>query len=572
MKNYDLSKVKFGEYSRKSSEQEDRQVLSIESQIEQNLKLAKEYKVHIPKESIFRESKSAKKSRTRPVFEQMIRGIEKGVIDGIITWHPDRLSRNAGDAGRLIDLMDEGKLKYIITHQQIFSNTPSDKFFFNMLCIQAKMENDNKGENVMRGLVKKRRMGYPGGIAKVGYLNDKGEKGLRKILPDRERFGIVRNIFKLFLSEKYSVRQLHRLSVEKYNLTTTQRKNIGGVAIKLSSFYYMLKDPFYAGFFYGKDDNGDLVRYEVNKDVPRVITEKEHKKILSMIHRTGAERAWTYVEEFPYKRFMLCGNCGGSVTAEKKEQMICLNCKYKFSYKNKEDCPKCKIPLTKIKNSTKLRYIYYHCTRKRDRECPGGSVKESDIDIHLKKNFILPLAISPALKDWCLSSIVMLEREEGKLKGEVEEGHIKKIERLEKEKQKIRDGYQKGIFDEEDTSLRIAKTQEEIGHLRAKMGLKRGDKVITKSVDDKFEILVEVEEIIENGTYDEKVEALRLLGSNLTLKEKNLSSTKGILYEVIQKGLLQAKTKNPQFEPKNIIDISDRNEAFVDVCPILLRG
>jgi DNA invertase Pin-like site-specific DNA recombinase len=164
--------LSFRSYNRKSSEQDERQALSIDSQIEQNQKTAENYGIKLTKDSIIKESKSAKKSSTRPEFMILIKEIRRGTVQGIIVWHPDRLSRNAGDAGTLIDLMDEEKLKVIITKQQVFRNTPSDKFFFSMLCSQAKMENDSKGENVKRGLVKKRKMGYPTGLAKIGYEND----------------------------------------------------------------------------------------------------------------------------------------------------------------------------------------------------------------------------------------------------------------------------------------------------------------------------------------------------------------------------------------------------------------
>ncbi|QQS44711.1 recombinase family protein [Candidatus Roizmanbacteria bacterium] len=66
----------------------------------------------------------------------------------MLTWHPDRLSRNAGDLGVIVDLMDQGKLKEIRTYSQTFRNTPNDKFLLMILCSQAKLENDNKGINV----------------------------------------------------------------------------------------------------------------------------------------------------------------------------------------------------------------------------------------------------------------------------------------------------------------------------------------------------------------------------------------------------------------------------------------
>ncbi|MFZ2522865.1 MAG: recombinase family protein [Minisyncoccia bacterium] len=571
MKEIDLVGIKFKAYNRKSSEQEERQALSIESQIERNRKLANEYGVKMDLEDFICESKSAKKSGTRPGFEQLIKEIDKGRVQGIITWHPDRLSRNAGDAGRLVDLIDEGKLKFIITNQQLFKNNPSDKFFITSLCSQAKMENDNKGENVKRGLVKKRRMGYLPGIAKIGYLNDKGEKGYRKTIKDPDRFYLVKEVFEMFLSGRYGVRELHRIAVEKIGLTSVSRKRMGGKAIKLSIFYNMLKDPFYAGFFFGKDEDGEITKFNVSSEVPRIITEQQHRKIVSMISSNGSVRTWIYVNEFPYKRFMKCGDCGGSVTAEKKIQMICEICKNKFSLTNKNECPKCKTSLSKLENSKILHYVYYHCTKKKDLNCPGGGVTEVFIDNQVKTEIVSKMAMSKSLKDWCINSIVMLEQKEEKTEKTINESWYKKLTDLEKQLTRLGDSYVKGIFEETEFLQRKAKIEDEMADIKARIGLGSDYKATQEALEDKLEVLTEIRDIIENGSYNEKIEAFSILGSNLTLKDRKVSVTKDILYNTIQKGFLEAKSKNPQFEPENILDISERNEVFEDVRPTLLR-
>ena len=55
-----------------------------------------------------RESHSAKKTGQRPVFNEIIDEIRQGKFNGILTWAPDRISRNAGDLGKIVDLMDAG--------------------------------------------------------------------------------------------------------------------------------------------------------------------------------------------------------------------------------------------------------------------------------------------------------------------------------------------------------------------------------------------------------------------------------------------------------------------------------
>lgn len=571
MKNETFIELRFQMYNRKSSEQEERQALSIPSQIEQNTKIQKEYNVKLGPEDVLSEAKSAKKSGTRPLFNKLLNDIERGKVQGIIAWHPDRLSRNAGDAGRLVDLFDSGKLYCIITRQQIFKNTPSDKFFLTMLCSQAKLENDNKGVNVMRGLIKKREMGYPPGMAKIGYVNDKGEKGYRRTLPDPEKCELVKKLFQMYLSGKHGVRELHRIAVEEMGLTTIQRKRMGGKPIKLSMLYKMLQDPFYAGFFFGKNDEGEEVRYEVNKSVPRMITEAQHRQILAFMHRKNMPRPWSHKGEFPYKRFMICGSCGGSVTAERKPQMICGNCKFKFAYMNKTECPKCGIGLNKMSDKKILNYVFYHCCKKKHPECPEGSIKESDIDGTMQTEVVSKLAISEALKEWCLNSIQGLEQREQKDIKTVDKSWYTQLQELDNRYERLKEAYLGGVFSEEEFQRDKDKIAQQKLKIKQKMGLGGDQRVDMGDLEKKLDILTEIADIVENGEFDEKVGALSILGSNLKLKARKVSVSKDIFYETLQKGLLEARAKNPRFEPEITLANKDETEVFTSVRPTLLR-
>ncbi len=141
-------KVKYVLYARKSTESEERQILSIESQVKEMLQLAEKENLEIV--DIRRESHSAKDSGQRPVFKEILEDIRKGRFNGILTWAPDRLSRNAGDLGSLVDLMDQKLLLQIRTYGQSFQNSPNEKFLLMILCSQAKLENDNKSVNVIK--------------------------------------------------------------------------------------------------------------------------------------------------------------------------------------------------------------------------------------------------------------------------------------------------------------------------------------------------------------------------------------------------------------------------------------
>jgi len=88
-------------YARKSTDDDDRQVLSIEAQLKELREYAQCENILVVKEII--EAKTVKKPG-RPLFNDILFQIERGAADGILAWHPDRLARNSVDGGWIIAL------------------------------------------------------------------------------------------------------------------------------------------------------------------------------------------------------------------------------------------------------------------------------------------------------------------------------------------------------------------------------------------------------------------------------------------------------------------------------------
>src|ERR1039458_8721046 len=101
-----ITSQKYFIYARKSTDVEDKQVLSIESQLTELREYAKRENLEIVREYV--EKKSAK-TPGRPIFNDLLALIEK---EGgcILAWHPDRLARNSVDGGRIIYLVDTGQI------------------------------------------------------------------------------------------------------------------------------------------------------------------------------------------------------------------------------------------------------------------------------------------------------------------------------------------------------------------------------------------------------------------------------------------------------------------------------
>lgn len=352
-------------YARKSSESDERQIMSIDSQIKEMKMLAERDKAFI-KEIRF-ESHSAKMSGQRPVFQKLIEDIVKGEFNGILTWNPDRLSRNAGDLGRIVDLMDQGKLHEIKTFSQSFRNQPNDKFLLMILCSQAKLENDNRAINVKRGMRAKCEMGWRPGVAPLGYMN-RAFGGIKDIIIDPVRAPIIKEAFDR-VAYMYHSGRMAKEWMDKAGFTTRKGKRI-----TTSMVYLMLKNPFYCGYF--EYPKGKLYK---GKHEP-IITKEVFDDTLKEIS-IPRKIKWG-VKGFAFKNMFKCYSCGSSVTGEEK--------------------------LRKLKNGGHRRHVYYHCTRFKNRRCKEPYLDEKElikfiidfIDKTDEKNIHIPEKLSGAMMEY----------------------------------------------------------------------------------------------------------------------------------------------------------------------------
>jgi len=127
--------IRYIAYCRKSTDEADKQVLSIEAQIAEVKEFATRENIRIVE--VITESRTAKQPG-RLEFGRMMKMIERGEADGIVSWHPDRLARNSVDGGQIIYLLDTGKLLDLKFPSFWFENTPQGKFMLNIAFGQSK--------------------------------------------------------------------------------------------------------------------------------------------------------------------------------------------------------------------------------------------------------------------------------------------------------------------------------------------------------------------------------------------------------------------------------------------------
>lgn len=330
-----VPKLKYCLYARKSSESDERQAMSIDSQLAEMRSMAQDQGLNVVCE--LEESHSAKDSGQRPIYNKLLNGLRTGEYNAVLTWAPDRLSRNAGDLGSIVDLMDQGKLLHIRTYSQTFTNNPNEKFLLMILCSQAKLENDNKSVNVKRGIRAKCEMGWRPGTAPLGYIN-RSFGGVTDIIPDPERSDIVTEMFHK-AAQGWSGRRL-KTWIDGQQITTRT-----GKTVPVSSILAMLINPFYYGEFQYPEGLGNPWYKGAHKPLVS-------KELWDEIQQTrGVNKGVWGSKQFAFRGLLKCGQCGAEVTAQEKIKLL-------------------------KKTGTHKRFVYYNCTRKVDPNCKEKYINE----------------------------------------------------------------------------------------------------------------------------------------------------------------------------------------------------
>lgn len=335
-----IQKIRYVLYARKSTESEERQVLSIDSQVKEMLQLAERDNLDIVE--IRRESHSAKESGQRPVYREILEDIRGGRFNGILTWAPDRLSRNAGDLGSVVDLMDQQLLMEIRTYGQTFKNSPNEKFLLMILCSQAKLENDNKSINVKRGLRTRVEMGLWPGPPPTGYMKEKRMDRKCETLIDPERAPVIKKMFEKVAYEHWSGRKIYNwLKFDLNFKSAAGKKNLS-----LGNIYRLLDNTFYYGVFEYPRKSGNWYTGKHKPIITKELFDLVQRQIKSQILRVEGK-------EFAFTKMMTCRLCGSGISADEK--------------------------FKKKRGGGVHRYVYYGCTKARGADCKCGYTEEKEI-------------------------------------------------------------------------------------------------------------------------------------------------------------------------------------------------
>ncbi len=505
-------------YARKSSENEDKQVASVSSQVEELTDLAKQMNLKIVE--IFTEEKSAK-APGRPVFNLMIEYIQKGYAEGIICWKLDRLARNPIDGGKINWLLQKSIIRHIQTFKR--SYLPTDNVL--MMNLEFGMANQfilDLSANTKRGQRNKIKQGWLPHKPPVGYLNNKyNQPDKPPIYPDPISYPIMKKLWTILLEKRCSIEQLFEIAQE------IGLKNSKGSRISRTNFYRLFRNPFYYGSFRW---NGDVYP---GKHEP-MISKNDFDLAQRIIASRSNPRAKIHV--FAFTGLIRCGECGALITAEEKTKQQ--------------------------KNGNTHHYIYYHCTKRIKKNCSQPYIRSEELENQIL-NVLGKISIPIQFRKWAIKQLKEEHSKESVDREKITQAYRQNLDVCNR---KLDSLFNMRLNDEISAEEYICKKNNLIQEKQKYEALiaDTQNRIETwlNRAEDMFSFAQTAKKRFETGTLEDKRYILSCLGSNLILKDKqlhiqidkNLALFQGIAPEV--------QNLHKRFEPAQVSDSNTDYEAL----------
>ena len=356
-----MLKPKYFLYARKSTEDDDHQIMSIEAQLFELREYARRENVEILAEFI--EAKSAKKPG-REKFAEMINEIEKSDGVGILSWHPDRLARNSVDGGKIIYLVDTQKIVSLRFPTFWFEPTPQGLFMLQVAFGQSKYYSDNLVENINRGIRQKLRRGEWLTKAPFGYVNN---PKTRTIEPHPTLSKVIVRAFEEYAKGTHTLQTMAEFLAE-LGLETKNRTPLAKASISR-----MLTNQAYLGLVKHKGE------YHEGRFDP-ILSATLFEAVQEILRRKAKPRKSKQRHDFPFTGLMTCGECGSAITAQ-------------FS-----------------RGKCGGIYRYYRCTKKKG-ACSQKYIQEKDLAAQIKAR-LQSVAICDEWTDKMLKQVDEWEKEQ----------------------------------------------------------------------------------------------------------------------------------------------------------------
>lgn len=416
-------------YARRSSDREDLQALSIDQQLEELHLLAAKRNLEIVEEMT--ESASAK-DPGRPIFNELIKQLQKGKAQGILVWKLDRLARNMADAGEVIILLSNGILREIVTPDATYTNTGDSKFMLAMSFGAAAKYTDDLAAAVRRGNRYVLERGKVPGPVPLGYMKTHEHEvipGAGTVIPDPERFEAVKNIWKEVLAGNSNVSDIWRKARMEWGLTSRPSPHEFARPVSITNVFALLRNPFYAG----KVSRGGSV---YDGEHPPMVTLQQFQEVQDILKSRHNYQRIHHDHDFMYQGLLHCGHCSRVLSGERHE---------------KGDHT----------------YIYYRCGRRRAGylRCNAPAISEEHVTKELA-HFFETVTIDSTVRDWAFEAVAWWAGNDEPSPEKIVRRAKARLARAEQELETLTDMAVQGLITNDEYKVRRINQMEMINHYR----------------------------------------------------------------------------------------------------------
>ena len=245
----------------------------------------------------------------RPALKRLMRDVETGLVDVVVVYKIDRLSRSLMDFSKLVEVFDRNDVTFVSVTQSFNTTTSMGRLTLNILLSFAQFEREVIGERIRDKFAASRRKGmWMGGVPPLGY-----DVVARKLVVNEVEADLVRHIFRRFLqvgSATLLVKELNAAGHRTKSWTTQDGKEREGVPFTKNFLYKMLENRVYLGEAVHKGvahpgEHEAIIDRTTWDKVVAVKTDNAPRK------RAAAARATTPA---PLKGLVVCAHCGRAMT------------------------------------------------------------------------------------------------------------------------------------------------------------------------------------------------------------------------------------------------------------------
>src|SRR5713101_4355049 len=182
----------------------------------------------------------------RPALQRLLANINQGLIDVVVVYKVDRLTRSLADFAKMVEVFDGHGVSFVAVTQQFNTTTSMGRLTLNVLLSFAQFEREVTGERIRDKIAASKKKGFwMGGTVPLGY--DWCE---RRLVVNEAEAGTVRHIFERYL-ELRSVRllkeELTRDGVVSKVRVSRKGNRSGGQPFGRGALYELLANPIYLG-------------------------------------------------------------------------------------------------------------------------------------------------------------------------------------------------------------------------------------------------------------------------------------------------------------------------------------